>query len=256
MAYTRKQIEDLIEEQIINPLINIDEFYRAPFNNYIGKTSDKGKDEYYSEIIASEILKIPSFFDGIKLITRESKSKSYYTASHHNGTIPINKNSNRHEENFSKKLYKEGFNNNPVGKIIDFQVSLKDEQSDKVGKIDLMSFNDSTSTLYLIELKYGDNQETLLRAILEVHTYIKIINLKKLKRDNMSLFSKSVNINDVVIKPAVMVVKDPKKIDCKSFIELEELEKGKRVNLKKLAKELEITFFKSADGETFEMIKF
>ena len=254
MAYSKQTIEKVIKSS----LVKIDTFYKEKINNYIGKTSDTK--EYYSEIIAYEILNNLAPFEGIKKITRNSKDKSYYTKSHHNGKISINEASNRHEENYAKKLFNKKIEHNNLGKIIDFQIPLKDEKNDKAGKFDLMVFNEKTLTLYLIELKYGGNQETLLRAILEIHTYCKIINHENLKNDFSTTMQENINtkinINEIVIKPAVMVVKEAEKKDCKSYTELEELEKGERINLKKLAKDLEITFFKSATGETFEMIYF
>lgn len=244
MAHSKEKIE----ERIKSSLIEIDKFYKAKFNNYIGVTSDTK--ESYSEIIVSEILNNITLFKKIDTIPRGSKS--YYTESHYNGEILINEDSNRHEENYAKKIFSNKINHNHLGKIIDYQVPLKDKKSDSLGKIDLISFNKDTSTIYLIELKYGDNQESLLRAILEVHTYCKIIDYLKLKDDFKHLLS-----DDVYdIKPAVMVVNNPIKKNCKSYVELEELERGERVNLKQLSKEFEITFFKSANGETFEMVKF
>jgi len=244
MAYSKVAIE----KEIKDSLEFIDTFYKKKIHNYTGKATKTN--EYYSEIIATAILNSLSHFEKIKKITRNSKGKSYSTKSHHNGTSSINYESKRHEENYVKKLFNEKITHDHLGQIIDFQIPLKDGKSDKAGKFDIMSFHGDT--LYLIELKYGDNQETLLRAILEVHTYCKIIDHIKLTND----FKHLLPDNGYVIRPAVMVVNDPKKKACKSFVELEELERGERVNLKELAKEFKITFFKSADGKKFEIIKF
>lgn len=248
MAYTRKQIE----EKIKCSLSRIDTFYKEKFNNYVGITSDTK--EYYSEIIASELLNKIDSFDDVASIKRESNGKSYLTKSHHDGTFSINEESNRHEEKYAKKLFDKKNNYDSIGKIIDFQVPLKDKRKDNAGKIDLISFDKNNSTLYLIELKYGENAETLLRTILEIYTYYKIVDEGKLKSDFKSLLLEASDFEKIKVKPAVMLVKDPKKKHCKSFIELEEIKKGERINLKKLAAKMDITFFKSIDGKEFEII--
>jgi len=248
MAYKRGDLDKIIK----NPKIEVDTFYKEKFNNYIGKTSDT--EEYYSEIIAAELLNTPEFFDKIKSIKRESIGKSYLTKSHHDGTFSINEKSNRHEEKFAKLLFDKNNNYSSLGKIIDFQVPLKDKQKDKAGKIDLISFDKNNSTLYLIELKYGENTETLLRAILEIYTYYKIVDEGKLKNDFKNLLLEASDFEKIQVKPAVMLVKDLEKKHCKSFLELEEIKKGERINLKKLAAKMNITFFKSIDGKEFEII--
>ena len=249
MTYPEKEIKNLTNEKLIN---NINEFYKEKFINYIGKTTDTK--EYYSEIIASEILNKIESFDNIMSIKRESNGKSYLTKSHHDGTFSINEKSNRHEEKFAKQIFDEKNNYSSMGKIIDFQVPLKNKQSDKAGKIDLISFDKNNSTLYLIELKYGENAETLLRTIIEIYTYYKIVDKEKLKNDFKSLLLEASDFEKIIVKPAVMLVKDPKKKHCKSFIELEEIKNGERINLKKIANKMDITFFKSIDSKDFEII--
>lgn len=233
MAYAREQIE----KEIKSSLIRVDTFYKEKFINYVGKTKDT--QEFYSEVIASKILNNPSLFESIKKNKRgDNNNKSYLTKSHQNRPLEI-KNTNREEEKYAKRLFNE--KDFHLGEVIDFQIPLKNQQSDKLGKIDLMTFNKSTLTLYLIELKYGKNKETLLRAILEAHTYYKIIDKDKLKSD--------FGLNEVKdIKPAVMAVG----LNCNSYKELDDIKN--RPELAKLAKQLDMTFFKSADEVTFEII--
>lgn len=101
-----------------------------------------------------------------------------------------------------------------------------------IGKIDLISYNKNNKTLFLIELKYTKNKETLLKSILEIYTYSKIVDGTKLIND---FELGSVNLE---IIPCVLLAKG-----CKSYRELEEMESGKRPNLKKLSRELGIRFF-------------
>jgi len=209
--------------------------YKQKFINYKSKTTDTGV--LCTEIIANEILN--EIINGkLKIDTFSRNSKSYLTISHQNRPVDINA-TNREEEKCAKRLFNKKTLH--IGEVIDFQIPLKDKQSDKLGKIDLMTFNQNNLTLYLIELKYGKNKETLLRAILEAHTYCEIIDEDKLKNDYNFYEIKKV-------KPSVMVIGS----DCNSYKELEDI--NNRPELLKLAKKLNITFFKSADEKTFEMI--
>lgn len=231
MRYSRNQIQEIARESIkINETL-----YKQEFINYKSKTTDTKV--LCTEIIANEILN--AIINGkLKIDKLSRNSKSYLTKNHQNRPVEI-KETNREEEKCAKRLFNKKKLN--IGEVVDFQIPLKDKQSDKLGKIDLMTFDENTLTLYLIELKYGKNKETLLRAILEAHTYCEIIDEDKLKNDY--------NFNEIKkVKPAVMVIG----LDCNSYIELEDI--SNRPELFKLAKNLDITFFKSTDGETFEMI--
>jgi len=231
MRYSKIKIQEKTRES----LKNIETLYKQKFINYKSKTTDT--DELCTEIIANEILN--EVINGkLKIDTFSRNSKSYLTVNHQNRPVEI-KETNREEEKCAKRLFNK--KKLDIGEVIDFQIPLKDKRSDKLGKIDLMSFNKKTFTLYLIELKYGKNKESLLRAILEAHTYCEIIDENKLKNDYNFYEIKKV-------KPAVMVIG----LDCNSYKELEDI--NNRPELLKLAKKLNITFFKSSDAQSFEMI--
>lgn len=70
-----------------------------------------------------------------------------------------------------------------IGKIIDYQTPLKDIQTDKAGKIDLLAYNENEKTLRILELKKLDSKETMLRCVLEAYTYLKIVDKAKLLKD-------------------------------------------------------------------------
>jgi len=231
MRYSRVEIQEKTRES----LKIYETLYKQKFINYKSKTADTGV--LCTEIIANEIFN--EIINGkLKIDTFSRNSKSYLTISHQNRPVEI-KETNREEEKCAKRLFNKKTIH--IGEVIDFQIPLKDKQSDKLGKIDLMTFNKNNLTLYLIELKYGKNKETLLRAILEAHTYCEIIDEDKLKNDYKFYEIKKV-------KPSVMVIGS----DCNSYKELEDI--NNRPELFKLAKKLNITFFKSTDGITFEMI--
>ena len=141
-------------------LSDIENLYKSKCVNWTGTTSDTN--ELYSEIIANELLRELKEFDKISTVTR---TETYCRENHCNIEIDIC-NSNRDEENFAKRIT--GLTLDGLGLIKDFQIPLKDTRADKgLGKFDLISFNEETKTLYLIELKYEGNKETLLRASLE-----------------------------------------------------------------------------------------
>ena len=85
------------------------------------------------------------------------------------------------EEWLAKSLLLENFEH--IGEIIDFQVPIKEKDTDSAGKVDLLAYNKQTKRLSLIELKRETNEETMLRAILEISIYFCQINRETLKED-------------------------------------------------------------------------
>ena len=155
-------------------------FYSQDFVNYRGKTSDK--ESYYTEVIAKWLIDNIELFNDIKMISRENS----YKVDSHDGKIK-NKDSGREEEIIAMKLFDFSQNQGKVfdiiGKIIDYQTPLKNVQTDDVGKIDLLAYNENEKTLRILELKKPDSKETMLRCVLEAYTYLKIVNKTKLLKD-------------------------------------------------------------------------
>ena len=172
------------KEEIIKKLeaskSEMGQFYSEDFLNYISETSDKEVD--YTEIIAGWLLDNIELFNEIKLITRE---KSYKIKTH-DGIIK-NEESKREEEKIAMKLFDSSKNRGKVfdiiGKIIDYQTPLKNVRGDKVGKIDLLAYNENEKTLRILELKRPDSKETMLRCVLEAYTYLKVVDKAKLLKD-------------------------------------------------------------------------
>ena len=157
------------------------QFYSQDFVNYRGKTSDKERD-YYTEIIAKWLLDNIELFNDIKMISRENS----YKVDSHDGKIK-NEKSEREEEIIAMKLFDFSQNQGKVfdiiGKIIDYQTPLKDIQTDKAGKIDLLAYNEEEKILRILELKRPDSKETMLRCVLEAYTYLKVVDKDKLLKD-------------------------------------------------------------------------
>lgn len=166
MGYTRENIISKIE----NASRDMRLFYKQDFINYLGKTTDT--DEYYTEIVCEWLLEHLELFDKIPTNSRE---KGYYTKGH-DGVIK-NQNSNRTEEMIAMNMFRQG-EISYVGKIIDYQIPLKNTRNDKAGKIDLLSYDGHI--LRVLELKESQSTESMLRCVIEGYTYLKTVDKPKL----------------------------------------------------------------------------
>ena len=228
--------ENIIIE-LMGKLGDINNLYNAECVVRKGKTNITK--EFYTEIIAHELLRNLTKFENIKPITR---TKTYCRENHFNIEFNYNE-SNRNEEIFAKRIT--GLSLKEIGMILDYQIPLKGSRNDKgIGKIDLISFNKENNNLHLIELKYKNNNETLLRAVLEAYTYYKIVDKDKLINDHFSskfILSKALlksNIGDINVIPTVLLVPD-----CNPSKELTEMEFGERPKLKALSLAFGIEFY-------------
>ena len=217
IKFSKNEILEMIE----NAKFDIRSFYKQDFVNYVGKTKDSK--EYYTEIIAEWLLSHVDLFNKIKLINREGS----YRIESHDGKI-INQESNRAEEKIAMKLFDYSQNKgeifDKIGKIIDYQTPLKNIQTDDAGKIDLLAYNEDTDTLRILELKKSDSKETMLKCLLEVYTYLKIVNKVKLLKD----FGLP---KDTIVKASPLVF-----FEGMQYKEMQE----DRKNLKKLMEKMEI----------------
>ena len=138
-VYSKDEIIKMMEEA----KSDMKNFYKKEFVNYSGETSDTK--EYYTEIIAEWLLDNFYLFDTIKMISRESS----YKVKTHDGKIK-DENSNREEEKIAMELFnisqKEGKKFYIIGKILDYQMPLKNKQGDEAGKIDLLAYNKDSDT--------------------------------------------------------------------------------------------------------------
>ena len=225
------------KNEILEEIQDMGNFYKRKVVNYRGTTSDSK--EYYTEVVAEWILKNIYLFDYIKPITRE---KSYKVDSH-DGKNKDN-DSNREEEKIAMKLFDLSQNQRKVfdviGKIIDYQTPLKDIQTDKAGKIDLLAYNENEEekTLRILELKKPDSEETMLRCVLEAYTYLKVVDKDKLLKD----FGLP---EDTEIKACPFVF-----YDGEQHQEMKEI-KDSRKNLGELIEKLgiEVIYLKEENGE-------
>ena len=162
------------KDEIINKLENLKDIstlYKEDFINYRGDTTDTK--EKYTEVIAEWLLNNIDLLYKIKKITRLSSYKVDTHDGKHN-----NQNSNRLEEIMAIEIFNQK-SLNILGKVLDYQTPLKNERDDKAGKIDIVSYNKDIKTVYLLELKNEDNEETMLSCVLKIFTHLRILDTDK-----------------------------------------------------------------------------
>ena len=172
-TYKKQEIIEMCE----NASKDMRNFYKGNFVNYKGKAKEG---EFYTEIVAEWLLKNKSLFDKIASIER---STSYKVEGHSGKTY---RESNRKEEITAKQLFTAAKDYEGFGKIIDYQTPLKNpggKNNDGLGKIDLLTQNDKNKSVYILELKKVDSDDTMLHCVLEAYTYLRIIAKEKLLND-------------------------------------------------------------------------
>lgn len=176
-AYTETQILQMCE----TAFQDIPAFYRADAVKY--RSNIKGTHTPCTEVIAAFLCsRITAYMGGFSRITRRS---SYRVTSHNGNYNPA---SNRIEEIIAMQLFRQckgGSALKHIGAVIDYQTPLKDTNQRSAGKIDLLSVDHQTKTVWILELKKpGANQpEPMLRCVLEGFTYLQIVDQSKLKQD-------------------------------------------------------------------------
>lgn len=235
IKYNKEDVLEKCEKAIKNPAL----FYTQGFVNYQGICPDAHVP--YTEIIAEFLIDhLSEFKGGIGTIHRKD---SYYTPEHKGEFDPR---SNRTEELIAMKMFnacKSGVLYAKVGKILDYQVPLKNKLSDQAGKIDLLAYDGNV--LRVLELKKSDTKETMLRCVLEGYTYLCTVDTAKLIYD--------FNKKDGVKIPKETPVKASPIVFAGSLPHQEYLED--RPNLKALMKLLDSEpFFVEEDSSGYKIL--
>lgn len=198
---------------------------------YKSDCCSKTRAELFAEIIYKKISD-----DGLNIDTIY-RDRDYLVETH-DGTTK-NKESNRLEEHIALYMFRNRNSYTNIGEIVNYQVPLKRSGDDeKVGKIDLIAYYPSEKVLKLLELKRPYSNETLLRAVLEIHTYSKQIDSDKLKKEFKDKFGKRFDLKDdteLKIEPAVLLFKG-------SYAEKEYYNENSFT--RKLMDKLEVGFYK------------
>ena len=177
-------------------IIKLAKIWRVELKYTYQKISREWVYDNNKHIIKNEVREIYK-----NLIDRDS-----YLSQHKNECFDRSKISSRREEWICKLSYKEHqYLNSILGNIIDYQVPLKisnvsKEINEGRGKIDLISKNDNTKTIYLIEVKVSNNRENPCKAILEIYTYYHLLGGKK----NINIFLNKINCKGYKCKIALL----------------------------------------------------
>ncbi|MBO6101922.1 MAG: hypothetical protein J6P03_01565 [Opitutales bacterium] len=216
--------------------------YKEDFINY--KTFELRK--YYAEYISKNILTIKEKFQKKDPVKRKPRGNNTYFLDH--SECKVNE-SEREEENFVKEIVIKRRKIRKLGIPFYFQLPIKDEQkSDKgksdYGKIDLLTYT-GRGTIYIVEVKYADSEESALRAILEIAAYYHLLGGKEPREEDsgISKILKEANGKRFIYKDSEYTVKNAKKIKMAVlFFEgtkpAEDVKKIKEI--KKIAKELDV----------------
>lgn len=229
MAYTSVWLR----EKICEAAENMPAFYKAKFVNYKGVTTDTR--EPYTEVVAGHMLEHPELLAGIPKIYREQT----YKTPGHDGHVE-NPDSPRQEEVLAKRLFRREVG--ALGRVLDYQVPIKNVRGDEAGKVDLVS--DDGEHFHLVELKKPGADETLLRCVLEILTYRAQIDEEHL----LESFQEDLSGEARSVEPAVLIFRQGR-----AAAELQEVRSGARPRLAALMERYGVqVFFLSDDGTTCE----
>jgi hypothetical protein len=245
--YNEDETRKVIQEYF-NKKKEITMLYAENFINWGGYMKDSEKP--YSEVIIEELFKA-SFIEKLKEREPIPRSNNYFIEKENRrGT---SEGTNQIENQFGEMLVKEGIKTLFMGKMLHRQMSLKGKQSDRIGSIDLISYNEETNMIYLIELKDDVNKETLMSSVLQIATYYQVLDKGKLFKEFSEEFKISENISLENLRKAVLLLRDFKsQKQTTSQKEINTLVPDKRPNLCKLIKELNVRLF-IMNKSTFEV---
>lgn len=230
----KQYLEEETIKDLERALGNVNTLYKSNCINWKDITSDTRED--YTEVISGELLKKEKLVL-LRKIDQIDRG-NYNVDTTHNGKHKGD--TNRKEEIFAIRL--KGKKLEKLGLVVEYQVPLKEKRSDGVGKIDLVT--STNKSVYIIELKYIGNKETLLRAILEIWTYYIQLN----KENFLNSFELPKQNNTKNLRKAVLL-----SAGCNAYKEAKEL--NKRPKLKQLAKVLGVDIFLLEESITITKLR-
>ncbi len=167
--YSRDEIIDRLEK-----VVDIQFLYQERIINCRGPKSSKK--EKYTEIAAGWIIDHIGKLQQITPIRRENS----YCSKGHDGKPKMSDVIN--EKRIAIKMFNQkeipGF-----GELLDYETPLNDRRNNKAGEIDLLAFDKDKKILRILELKIPNSRETMLHCVLEVYTYLKLVDREKLILD-------------------------------------------------------------------------
>lgn len=223
MSYNEKTI---IENTIRALDINL--FYQQPFVKY--HESAKGTKSSYMDIISKVLI---DRYDAIRNIGEKIVPRESSFNAKHDGTSGA-KGSGYTEKRLAIALFN-GDKEYGFGKIFDYEVPLKRKNIDKYGDVDLVAVKGDKIKLIELKIRHTNlnSDETLLRTILEIYTYYKILSRSKAKFiDNFK--NKLDESNNYIFQPVILA--EEESLVAKH---MEGMEKDKYGCLKELIKKME-----------------
>ena len=171
---------------------NWEELYKSDLIKRTGKVL--GGSEYHTDIYAQKILEHLDDLiqpDKIGVIARDEKK--FYKQEHpmiafeEDRLYELKKQGKKLSFEKHKARSLQGKSLQTLGTVIDYQTPLykekRTEEGRTLGEVDLLSNNQETNTVYMIEFKWKTNKETLFRCILEIYTYWRTIPKDRLLKD-------------------------------------------------------------------------
>ncbi|WP_071176920.1 hypothetical protein [Butyrivibrio hungatei] len=266
-ALSRKEIR---KRMSAIPLENI---YQLKCNTTT-KTSDKGSNVYYSEVMAEYILgkakqlqiiqennvwKIePS--EGLGYF-KDSRTNIIQAPKDNDGKPHFDRNA---ETILCRDMYircKNGEYFDHIGKILDFQTPLArlrkvdkaQYKSRKIGKVDLISYSsDERPTIWLLEAKNEKNKESMYRCVMEGFTYLQTIDKKRYIKELKKLYPQfEIDPSSITFRTAPLIA-----YEGEQFKEMGEASENPKSHEKliELMRFLNITFYFSYKIESDKIV--
>jgi Holliday junction resolvase-like predicted endonuclease len=248
--YTKDEIETFLVNNTTEKKLRY--LYKEPFDNEISDSTFVNNDEPVLDIkpeikqyeyITNWLLNknIKELFIKNNYFIDEKRKDSYKMPKHNELTEEREarlQGKKLSEKVLAQKLYFIIKKLDILGNIIDYETPCYKTKKDKVGEVDLLAYNENKNILSIIELKQEDNPETMLRAILEISTYFKQLNLDWLKK---CFKEDGVNENSEV-KKVVLIFKN-------SPLYNQYIEPNSRLKELAQALEVDILTLEDANGE-------
>jgi len=153
----------------------------------------------YSNIIADIIV---NNFDCIKLV-KDDLRQNNFKIDDHCGQAQLSTDIKQiTEKRFLRALF--NFTKEKplkfIGKVIDYEVPLKEKRGVQHGDIDLLALNNNN--LFIIEAKKHNSSESILKAILEAYVYSKLVHSVK-----ESFYSDFGFASELILTPTILTFK-------------------------------------------------
>jgi hypothetical protein len=241
MNYNYNEIEKKLGEEFKENKSDPKVFYKLHTLN------NKGKDNHIKKVLPKLVLE-KGYIDEFNNINKTTRKVGYIDQHVKN---KFKKGSTcKGEAQLARMFFNEKIYFRQIGEIIDYQVPLKVPKSKEnkgLGKIDLLFYEKKNNIVYLTELKNRTgNKDSLLKAILEIYTYYKLMDIKKLQEEIKSVKG----IENYELCLAVLLEED-----CAAYKDIEVVKEQMKDILKKICEQIKITVFSYKEENNIYLTK-